>query len=120
MPTRTNRDDRYFTDPYQAMPLQGYTRMFQRMLDHPNIKVMLNIHYREIVNIIPYREMIYTGPIDAFFDERYGKLPYRSLAFVHKTHDRPVYQEAPVINYPFLPPRAQLAAHVEEEKCFFL
>jgi UDP-galactopyranose mutase len=83
IPTRTNRDDRYFTDTFQAMPLHGYTRMFERMLAHPNIKVMLNTDYREIVDIIPYGEMIYTGPIDAFFDYCYGRLPYRSLEFVH-------------------------------------
>lgn len=100
VPIRTNRDDRYFTDTYQAMPLHGYTRMFERMLDHPNIKVLLNTDYREIVDVIPFREMIYTGPIDAFFNEQFGKLPYRSLEFVHETHDRKLYQEAPVINYP--------------------
>jgi UDP-galactopyranose mutase len=100
VPTRTNRDERYFTDTYQAMPLHGYTRMFERMLDHPNIKIMLNTDYREIEGFIPYGEMIYTGPIDAFFEYRYGKLPYRSLRFVHETHDVPVYQSAPVINYP--------------------
>ena len=100
VPTRTNRDERYFTDTYQAMPLHGYTRMFERMLDHPNIKIMLNTDYREIEDVIPYGEMIYTGPVDAFFGYRYGKLPYRSLRFVHETHDTPVYQSAPVINYP--------------------
>ena len=100
VPTRTNRDDRYFTDSYQAMPLHGYTRMFENMLDHPNIKIMLNTDYREIERVIPYREMIYTGPVDAFFDYCYGKLPYRSLEFKHETHDRPVFQEAPVVNYP--------------------
>ncbi len=100
VPTRTNRDDRYFTDTYQAMPLHGYTRMFERMLDHPNIKIMLNTDYREIEGLIPYREMIYTGPIDSFFDLCYGKLPYRSLEFKHETHNVPVYQSAPVINYP--------------------
>src|SRR3954470_5613172 len=68
VPTRTNRDARYFTDTYQAMPLHGYTRMFERMLDHPNIKVMLNCDYREIEDEIPYKEMIYTGPVDSFFD----------------------------------------------------
>lgn len=100
VPTRTNRDDRYFTDTYQAMPLHGYTRMFERMLDHPNIKIMLNTDYREIQDIIPYRNMIYTGPVDTFFDYRYGKLPYRSLEFQFETHDTPVYQPFPVINYP--------------------
>ncbi len=100
VPTRTNRDDRYFTDTYQAMPLLGYTHMFERMLDHPNIKIMLNTDYREIEGLIPYREMIYTGPVDTFFDYSYGKLPYRSLEFKHETHNVPVYQSAPVINYP--------------------
>lgn len=100
VPTRTNRDDRYFTDTYQAMPLHGFTRMFENMLTHPNIKVMLNTDYREIKDVIPYREMIYTGPVDEYFDYRYGKLPYRSLEFKHETHDKPLFQSAPVINYP--------------------
>ena len=100
VPTRTNRDDRYFTDTYQAMPLRGFTRMFENMLDHPNIKIMLNCDYRDIEKEIPFREMIYTGPIDSYFDYCYGKLPYRSLEFKHETHDQPVYQSAPVVNYP--------------------
>lgn len=100
VPTRTNRDDRYFTDTYQAMPKQGYTRMFENMLDHPNIKIMLNCDYRELVNEIEFREMIYTGPVDSFFDYRYGKLPYRSLEFKHETHDTEQFQSAPVVNYP--------------------
>src|SRR5256885_1111767 len=100
VPTRTNRDARYFTDTYQAMPLHGHTRMFERMLSHPNIKIMLNCDYREIEEEIPYKEMIYTGPVDSFFDYRYGKLPYRSLEFKHETHDTATFQEAPVVNYP--------------------
>ena len=100
VPTRTNRDDRYFTDTYQAMPLHGFTRMFENMLDHPNIKIMLNCDYRDIENDIPFREMIYTGPIDSYFDYCFGKLPYRSLEFKHETHDQPVFQSAPVVNYP--------------------
>ncbi|PSB22537.1 UDP-galactopyranose mutase [filamentous cyanobacterium CCP1] len=100
IPTRTNRDDRYFTDTYQAMPLYGFTAMFENMLSHPNIKVMLNTDYREVVNGIPCREMVYSGPIDEFFEYRYGKLPYRSLEFKHETHHTAVYQSAPVINYP--------------------
>jgi len=100
IPTRTNRDDRYFTDTYQAMPLHGFTRMFENMLNHPNIKVMLNTDYREIQKAIPCREMIYSGPVDEFFDMRYGKLPYRSLEFKHETHNKSVFQPAPVVNYP--------------------
>jgi UDP-galactopyranose mutase len=100
VPTRTNRDNRYFTDTYQAMPLRGYTRMFENMLDHPRIKVMLNVDFREIRDFVPYRQLIYTGPIDEFFDYCFGKLPYRSLEFKHETVNAPIYQPAPVVNYP--------------------
>lgn len=100
VPTRTNRDDRYFTDTYQAMPSYGYTRMFQKMLSHPNIKVMLNTDYKEIVDVIPYKTMIYTGPIDSYFDYCFGRLPYRSLEFKFETHDMPVFQSTGTINYP--------------------
>ncbi len=100
VPIRTNRDDRYFADTYQAMPLHGYTRMFETMLDHKNIRIMLNTDYREIERIIPYKEMIYTGPVDEYFDFKYGKLPYRSLEFKHETIDKAIYQPAPVVNYP--------------------
>lgn len=100
VPTRTNRDDRYFTDSYQAMPLHGFTRMFENLLDHPNIHIMLNVDYRDVREYIPFREMIYSGPVDEFFDLRFGKLPYRSLEFKHETHDVEQYQIAPVVNYP--------------------
>src|SRR5947209_402707 len=98
--TRTNRDARYFTDRYQAMPLHGYTRMFEKMLSHPNIKILLNADYREIVDVIPHEHLIYTGPIDEFFDYCYGKLPYRSLQFEFKTVNAPSAQPVAVINYP--------------------
>ncbi len=100
VPTRTNRDDRYFTDSYQAMPKHGFTKMFGKILDSPNIKIMLNCDYREIINQFSFKEMIYTGPVDAFFDYRYGKLPYRSLEFKHETHDNERFQTAPVVNFP--------------------
>jgi UDP-galactopyranose mutase len=100
VPVRTNRDCRYFTDTYQAMPLHGFTRMFENMLSHPNIQVMLNTDYREIKKFIPHRKLIFTGPIDEFFDSRFGPLPYRSLTFQFETHDTQVHQPAPVINYP--------------------
>ena len=100
VPTRINRDDRYFTDKYQVMPLHGYTRMFEKMLDHPNIKVLLNTEFREVDRWIPYRELIYTGPIDEYFAYCYGKLPYRSLEFEFKTFHMPIYQPAAVVNYP--------------------
>ncbi len=100
VPVRTNRDSRYFSDTYQAMPLHGYTRMFENMLDHPNIKILLNANYREIGKSIAYRQLIYTGPIDEFFDFRYGELPYRSLRFKHETLNKPNFQTAAVVNYP--------------------
>lgn len=100
VPIRTNRDDRYFTDTYQAMPRHGYTRMFENMLDHRNIKVMLNTDYREIKDYISYREVIYSGPVDEFFDYCYGKLPYRSLQFRFETQNTPFLQPVAVINYP--------------------
>jgi len=100
VPTRTNRDDRYFTDNYQAMPKHSFTRMFQNMLDHPNIKIMLNADYRDVKDSIPHREIIYTGPVDEFFDFRFGKLPYRCLEFKHETLNVPQYQPVAVVNYP--------------------
>jgi UDP-galactopyranose mutase len=100
VPTRTNRDDRYFTDTYQAMPLHGYTRMFEKMLDHPNIKVMLNTDYHEIIDFVPFKEIIFTGPVDEYFDFKFGKLPYRSLEFKHETLNVEKFLAAPVVNYP--------------------
>jgi UDP-galactopyranose mutase len=100
VPVRTNRDDRYFTDTYQVMPLHGYTRMFERMLSHPNVKILLHADYREIRNAFPDAEVIYTGPIDEYFDYRFGRLPYRSLEFKFETRNQPVAQSAPVVNYP--------------------
>ncbi|MDX1951901.1 MAG: UDP-galactopyranose mutase [Verrucomicrobiota bacterium] len=100
IPTRTNRDNRYFTDSYQAMPAHGFTRMFENMLSHENIKIMLNTDYREVLKHIPFKKMIYTGPVDEYFEFKYGKLPYRSLDFKFETHHVSQYQAAPVINYP--------------------
>jgi UDP-galactopyranose mutase len=100
IPTRSNRDDRYFTDTYQAMPLLGYTRLFENMLSHPNIKVMLNTDYKEIEDVIPYREMIYTGPVDYYFDYCYGKLPYRSIDFAFETYEKETFQATGTVNYP--------------------
>lgn len=100
VPTRCNRDDRYFTDTYQAMPQHGYTRMFEKMLAHPNIKLMLNTDHREVARLVPWKHMVYTGPIDAFFDFRYGRLPYRSLRFQHMTLPQERFQPVGTVNYP--------------------
>lgn len=100
IPTRTNKDNRYFTDTYQVMPLHGYTKMFEKMLDHPNIHIMLNTDYKDVTAEIDYHKMIFTGPVDEYFDYCYGKLPYRSIEFKFETYDKEKFQETGTINYP--------------------
>jgi UDP-galactopyranose mutase len=100
LPVRHDTDDRYFTDRFQQMPLHGYTRMFENMLDHPKIAVMLKADYRDVRREVDFRHLIYTGPIDEFFDYRYGPLPYRSLKFEHRTLMQPLFQPVAVVNYP--------------------
>jgi UDP-galactopyranose mutase len=100
VPARTNRDDRYFTDTFQAMPKEGYTRMFDRMLASPRISVMLNTDYRDVIRWVPHRHVVYTGPIDTWFDCRWGRLPYRSLEFRHEHLHRPQFQAVGTVNYP--------------------
>lgn len=100
IPTRSNRDDRYFTDTYQSMPLHGYTRMFERMLNHKNIKILLNTDYKEILRDISFEKMVYTGPIDYFYDYCFGKLPYRSIDFKFQTFDMEFLQKTGTVNYP--------------------
>jgi UDP-galactopyranose mutase len=100
VPTRTNRDDRYFNDEFQYMPLEGYTRMFERMLSHPNISLALGEDFSKIRSKVAYRRLIFTGPIDEYFNYRYGKLPYRSLRFEHVTLPKEWHQPVAVVNYP--------------------
>ncbi|MDR6821062.1 UDP-galactopyranose mutase [Neorhizobium sp. 2083] len=100
VPTRTNDDDRYFTDAFQYMPLKGYTAMFSRMLSHPNIDVRLGVDFEEIRQTQTYRRLIFTGPIDEYFQYCFGRLPYRSLSFKHVTLDKPWHQSVGVVNYP--------------------
>jgi UDP-galactopyranose mutase len=100
VPARTNRDDRYFTDRFQAMPARGYTRMFENMLDHPNISILLNTDFQDIRQEICYGQLIYSGPIDEYFDHRLGRLPYRSLRFHHETLRTEQFQPVAVVNFP--------------------
>lgn len=100
VPTRTSLDDRYFTDRFQAMPLDGYTAMFERMLDHPNIDLLLGVDYREVKAALSYDHLVFTGPIDEYFGHCYGRLPYRSLRFQHETLDCEWHQPVAVVNYP--------------------
>jgi UDP-galactopyranose mutase len=100
IPTRTNTDDRYFGDKHQIMPKHGYTAMFNRMLDHPNIDILLSTDYKDIMSEVDAGHIVFTGPIDEFFDFRYGKLPYRSLRFEHKILSEEQFQPVAVVNYP--------------------
>jgi UDP-galactopyranose mutase len=100
VPTRTNDDDRYFTDTFQNMPAEGYTRMFHRMLDHPLITVELETDGLALPAHLRPPLTIFTGPIDAWFGHVFGKLPYRSLQFRHDTLDTPRFQPVGTVNYP--------------------
>lgn len=100
VPARTNTDDRYFTDSYQCMPADGYTAMFEAMLEHPRISVMTGQTFDDLPADITYDHMVWTGPIDEFFDCRLGKLPYRSLRFEHETLPTEQIQPVGVVNYP--------------------
>jgi UDP-galactopyranose mutase len=101
IPVRTTSDDRYFSDEYQLMPAEGYTRLFQRMLDHPHICVRLETDYADIRHHVDAPRTVFTGPIDAYFNYCFGRLPYRSLRFEHEHYaDREYYQSVGTINYP--------------------
>jgi UDP-galactopyranose mutase len=100
VPTRTNADDRYFTDKFQNMPADGYTRMFENMLDQAGIELELGVDFEDVRGETVYDRLIFTGPIDEYFDYRYGKLPYRSLKFRHETLDQAWFQPVGTVNYP--------------------
>lgn len=100
VPTRTDRDDRYFTDSFQAMPRSGYTKMFENMLSSANIDVRLGVDYRDVREEFIGRRLVYTGPIDEFYDYRFGRLPYRSLRFHHVTLDQEWALPTGTVNYP--------------------
>jgi UDP-galactopyranose mutase len=99
IPVRTNTDDRYFNDRFQAIPRDGYNHLFSRMLDHPNIEIRLGTEFRSIRQSVRYRRLIFTGPVDEFFDFRFGRLPYRSVQVVHRTFDERLRQPVAVINF---------------------
>ncbi|MEL6262517.1 MAG: UDP-galactopyranose mutase [Cyanobacteria bacterium J06607_13] len=100
VPIYISRDNRYFQDPYQAMPKHGYTAMFQRMINHPLIKVLLNTDYKEVIDEVSFNRAICTGPIDEFFGYTHGAMPYRSIDFRFETLDQERYQEVGTVNYP--------------------
>ncbi|WP_237482239.1 UDP-galactopyranose mutase [Lichenibacterium dinghuense] len=100
VPARTDTDDRYFTDAFQAMPRDGYTRMFERMLDHERIEVETGVEYRDVMADGVFDHVVFTGAVDEFFDHRFGRLPYRSLEFRHVTLDQERFQAVGTVNYP--------------------
>lgn len=100
VPVSISRDDRYFQDTYQAMPLHGYTAMFQRMLDHPNIEIRLDCDWRMTSSKEAETQILFTGEIDEFMDYRFGPLPYRSLRFEQRTISAIQHQPVGTINYP--------------------
>lgn len=100
IPFRNNHDTRYFADKYQGMPKEGYTKMMEKMLDHPCIEIQLQTDFQQLKTKIAYQTLIYTGAIDEYYDYAYGKLLYRSLRFEFETHPQESYQEVAVVNYP--------------------
>jgi UDP-galactopyranose mutase len=103
IPVRTDFNDYYFSDKYQAMPKAGYTQMFKNLLNHPNIEVCLKTNYFDVKEkLVNYEKLFFTGPIDKFFDYAYGKLQYRSLDFKYETLNREWFQPTAQVNYPSL------------------
>ncbi len=104
VPVYLSKDNRYFQDKYQGIPLEGYTKVVEKMLDHPNIEVVLNKDFAEFKkensDLVKNARIFYTGSIDEFFDYKFGKLPYRSVNFKFETYDREFYQTHACINYP--------------------
>ena len=98
VPVYVSHDTRYFQDKYQGIPQNGYTKMIENMLDHPNIKVKLNTDYKDVKD--SFDRVFYSGAIDEYFDYKYGELPYRSLKFDIQTIDKEYYQNSVVTNYP--------------------
>lgn len=100
IPLRFNRDDRFLTEKFQALPKEGYTRLFERLLDHPLIELRLATDYRAIRDQIEFKRLIYTGPVDEYFNHCFGPLPYRSLRFEPETLAQEFYQPVMQVNYP--------------------
>jgi UDP-galactopyranose mutase len=101
VPARTNSDDRYFTDDFQFMPADGYAELFHRMLAHPNIELRLGVRFQDVRQELTFRHLIFTGPIDQYFEKCFGQLPYRSLEFRHEhLAEVPKFQPVGTVNYP--------------------
>ncbi len=100
IPVNISRDDRYFQDIYQGLPKEGYSSIFEKLLNHPNIELRLNTEFKSDINNIKFNKLIFTGPIDSFFDYVHGQLPYRSLRFELESFNLESFQEVSQVNYP--------------------
>ncbi|MDY6986513.1 MAG: UDP-galactopyranose mutase [Thermodesulfobacteriota bacterium] len=100
IPIRYDRDDRYLSAKFQALPKYGYHRLFQKMISNPRISILLNTDYRDLRQQMTFKHIFYTGPIDQFYDYQFGPLPYRSLRFEFETLDVEYFQEAMQVNFP--------------------
>ncbi|MCP5048573.1 MAG: UDP-galactopyranose mutase [bacterium] len=115
IPVRYNRDTRYFDDPWQGIPTHGYTKIFENMVKSDNIHILLNTDYRDVLDSVTFDKLIYTGPVDDYFDYIYGKLPYRTMRFEFETLDMERFQAAAVVNYP----RDNEFTRITESKHFY-
>lgn len=100
IPIRLNRDNRFFTDSFQGVPEKGFTHLMQKMIDHENIRVMTSTNFTSMKDYIQYNKLIYTGPMDEFFDFKYGPLPYRGIRFKFKSYAQKWVLPVGVVNYP--------------------
>lgn len=109
VPVNISYDNGYFSDKYQGVPLYGFTPMFEKMVEHENITIELGVEAKDILEIVDGKilyqgetfdgEVIYTGPIDEFFDCKYGRLPYRTLDFSFEYYEKDDFQGHSVVNY---------------------
>ncbi|MBR9706373.1 UDP-galactopyranose mutase [Candidatus Pacearchaeota archaeon] len=100
LPIRYDRNPNYFNDEFQGMPSKGFTNLFTNLLNHKNIKIALNTDFFDVVSRLKTSKIIYTGPIDRFFNHKYGPLKYRGINFVFEKHSIPSFQVNSVINHP--------------------
>lgn len=119
VPVYLSRDNRYFQDTYQGIPKFGYTEMFQRIINRKDIHILLNTDYKDIIEDFKFDKLIYTGPIDYYFDYMFGELPYRSLRFDLKSYDTEEYQKVAQMNFPNNHDYTRITEfkHISQQKC---
>ncbi len=100
VPVIISHDDRYFQDKYQGIPTEGYTKMIENILNHPNIEIRLNTDFFDIKDEVNFERLFFTGSVDEFFNYKYGELPYRSLYFDIQEKEDEYFQATAMVNYP--------------------